>query len=423
MKKKPPSKSWGYAYRPKGRGDVPTSIYWLKFKRTGDSEPTRERTNPPTSDEREAQRQLHARLGETQQARMERRQKDHCEGVTINDILDLYVIDCRRLGRPIQQGRIEPWRHELGNALTTEVQAIDLDDLADLWQRRGLVWDGGSRTLRDGSIITWDARDPARIRPISGASVNRLMASLRRSYTLGRSKLGLSYVPVFPRQPEFARDTDLAEDECLAIVQHFKAKRGADVKADVFRLGYLLGIRKGQLRRTLKRYVMTNATPWRIDWPGETTKNRKDHRVALHGEALEIVQRAWARRRPDVDELFHVDGAPLGPMTSELKRTCEAVAVAYGRTNGITFHSTRHAAVTNLLAAGIDAAAAMSITGHVDPSTFRRYHERRDSVQTAAQEKMAAYLAQQRGTTVAVTQREGTTGHDNEPDSGHALRA
>jgi len=42
---------------------------------------------------------------------------------------------------------------------------------------------------------------------------------------------------------------------------------------------------------------------------------------------LEIVQRAWASRLPDCDFLFHVDGQPLGPMRSELKRTCTRIGI------------------------------------------------------------------------------------------------
>ena len=59
----------------------------------------------------------------------------------------------------------------------------------------------------------------------------------------------------FPHFDETVRGEYLTEDQCVAICTHFQAKHGAEVKADVFRLAYLLGIRKGQLRRTCKRHV------------------------------------------------------------------------------------------------------------------------------------------------------------------------
>ena len=89
-------------------------------------------------------------------------------------------------------------------------------------------------------------------------------------------------------------------------------------------------------------------------------------------------------------------------MCSELKRTCALLGIPYGRAQGIIFHDTRHSAVTNLVASGTGEAAAMSITGHADPSVFKRYNVRRDAVQAEAAERRNAYLAAQRGTTRAV---------------------
>jgi hypothetical protein len=96
--------------------------------------------------------------------------------------------------------------------------------------------------------------------------------------------------------------------------------------------------------------------------------------------------------------LFHVNGKRLGPMTSELPRTCAALGIPYGRRTGLVFHDKRHSAVTNLVACGTGEAAAMSITGNADPTIFKRYNLRRDSVQAEAAERRTAYLAAQRGT-------------------------
>ena len=68
----------------------------------------------------------------------------------------------------------------------------------------------------------------------------------------------------------------------------------------------------------------------------------------------------------------------------------------------MVFHDTRHSAVTNLVASGTGEVAAMSITGHADPSVFKRYNVRRDAVQAEARHGSNAYLATQRGTTPAV---------------------
>jgi integrase len=177
------------------------------------------------------------------------------------------------------------------------------------------------------------------------------------------------------------------------------ASEGATVKADVFRLAYLLGIRKGQLRRTCKRHVLITSELWKLRWLETETKNRKAHEVALVGEPRAIVERAWGSRRPDCELLFHLNGKPIGPMRSEMQRTCEALGIRYGRGKGVVFHDTRHSAVTNLIGSGVPETIAMTITGHADRSVFTRYNVRRDEVQTHALAQQESYLAGKRGTT------------------------
>src|SRR4029453_6476527 len=138
-------------------------------------------------------------------------------------------------------------------------------------------------------------------------------------------------------------------------------------------------------------------------WTSAQTKTKqKAHAVVLVGEARTIVERAWATRLPDCDFLFHVDGQPLGSMRSELRRTCTLLGIPSGRHTGLVFPAPRHPAVTNLGAADVPDVVAMSITGHVDPSVFKRYNVKRDPVQADAGARLAAYLETQRGTTPAV---------------------
>jgi integrase len=387
--------AWGAVYR------RPHSRYWwLKVKYPGDRTPHRQPTNPRTEDKAEAQRQLHERLGERGHARVQRLRT---ETVTVDDLLDLYVLDCADKHQPIQQGRVEPWRTALGPVRALDVSRLALDDLCRRWQRHGVTWDAGSRTLADGTRITWAARDRHRVRPLSGASCNRILSVLCRAFTLGREKLDLTTPLTFPHFGEGARGEYITEDQCVAICTHFQAKHGAAVKAAVFRLAYLTGVRKGRLRTARKRHVLIQGDTWKLHWPKEETKGKKrEHVVVLVDEELEIVQRAWDNRRTDCDFLFHIDGTPLGPMHSELQRTCAALGIPYGRSTGIVFHDTRHSAVTNLVDSGTGEAAAMSITGHSDPSIFKRYHVRRDAAQADAATRRTAYLAAQRGTTTTV---------------------
>jgi integrase len=390
----------GSVYRPTGRDGRPTRFWWLMYKFPGETRRRRECTSPRTEDETEAWRQLRERQAERGHAR---EQRLRVEDLVVDDLLDLYVLDCADQGVPIQVGRVEPWRTALGHVRALEVTRVQVETLCRRWKTRGLTWDKGQRLLSDGTRITWSARDKQRVRPISGANCNRIVSVLRRAYTLGKEKLHLETPLTFPHYDEGPRGEYITEDQCRAICASFQAKVGAAVKADVFRLAYLTGIRKGRLRNARKRHVLIVGDTWKLKWPKEETKNKRHaHEIVLVGEALEIVQRAWATRLPDSDFLFHIDGQPLGPMRSELERTCTLLDIPYGRSRGVVFHDTRHSAVTNLVASGTGEAAAMSITGHADPSVFKRYNVRRDAVQADALARQHAYLAAQRGTTPTV---------------------
>jgi integrase len=162
-------------------------------------------------------------------------------------------------------------------------------------------------------------------------------------------------------------------------------------------------VRKGQLRATRKKNVKIEGDLWKLVWEPTQTKTKKQvHSVVLVGEERAIVEWAWANRLPDCDFLFHVDGQPLGPMRSELKRTCALLGIPYGRASGIVFHDTRHSAVTNLVAANVPEVVAMSVTGHANAGVFKSYHRTRDAVQAENAERLAAYLETQRGTTPTV---------------------
>jgi hypothetical protein len=113
------------------------------------------------------------------------------------------------------------------------------------------------------------------------------VAALRSAFALGKKKRHLDTALTFPHFRERRRGTDLTEDQCRAICANFQARFGASVKGDVFRLAYLIGIRKGQLRRTRKRHVLIQGDVWKLKWSGEETKNGESHEVTgLYGRRV-----------------------------------------------------------------------------------------------------------------------------------------
>ena len=57
------------------------------------------------------------------------------------------------------------------------------------------------------------------------------------------------------------------------------------------------------------------------------------------------------------------------------------------------FHGSRRSMATNLMEAGIDEQSAMQITGHKDPSIFRRYRQLRERNAVATGKKLEAFLS------------------------------
>ena len=180
----------GTVYRPMGRDGRHTRVWWLLYKFPGEP---RRRESTHTEDEAEARQQLRERQAERGYVRKQRCQ---VEELLVDDLLDLYVLDCADKGQPIQQGRVEPWRTALGHVKALEVTRVELDELCRRWRRRGPTWSKGKRSRRRRGRVA--RADSHRVRPLSGASCNRLVAVLRRAYRLGQEQLQLLTPLTFP---------------------------------------------------------------------------------------------------------------------------------------------------------------------------------------------------------------------------------
>src|SRR5262249_32267129 len=123
-------------------------------------------------------------------------------------------------------------------------QRDHLEAICRQWRKSGLTWDGGEHERADGTVVRWATLDRKRVWPLSGASCNRLLVVLRRAYRFGEEKRGLLTPLTFPHFEGSSRGEYLTEDQCVAICENFQTKEGSRVKADVFRLADLLGIRK-----------------------------------------------------------------------------------------------------------------------------------------------------------------------------------
>jgi integrase len=169
-----------------------------------------------------------------------------------------------------------------------------------------------------------------------------------------------------------------------AILEHIED----GPKRALAELAYLLGVRKGQLRKTELRNVrVERGKVSALVWDAGKTKNKREHVVPLEGRAGEIVQSLWRARRPGCP-LFHIEGRPIGQLRTEWARACKAAGFQVGRKagggGGLVFHDTRRSAITNLAAANVPDSVARSISGHRSPNVHARYQITQESAKRSA---------------------------------------
>ena len=366
-------------YRRRRRDGTPGDILWCQWRPHGSKQPVKLSTG--TSDIAEAKRFLHARLAEDPKARTHRVAATR---VTTADALVLYTLDAGDHGVQAHQGRVAALRHALGDVPLADLTRARLDALCRVWRTVG---------------VDYPERDPRHnhLRPVSGATCNRLMATLRRARTLAIDKLGVELPRLtFPHFAEAPAGRYVSPEEFYAILSYFTdPTKGAFVE-----LLYLLGIRPGQLRGTeISNVRVEKGKPVALVYRPDQVKQRTPHEVPLVGigRAQEIVHGLWRARALGCKFLFHVNGKPLRELKSEWRRACEAAGFVAGRKGGgIVLYNLWHSCLTNLADAGVPDTTARAISGHKTDSAHRRYVITQTATKVAALAAMAATVERAR---------------------------
>lgn len=155
---------------------------------------------------------------------------------------------------------------------------------------------------------------------------------------------------------------------------------------------------RGLMRRTgqfLRFCLLTSSRPGEIaslKWSdidflsmtvliaGTKTKNKSTRGVrqlAISPTMEEILKQMLAENKGEF--VFTRGGKVTGKMYDALKAACEASGIDYGRdkSEGITFHRSRHTAITELIHSGVDIQTAGAIAGHSD-QTMTMYYGHND---------------------------------------------
>jgi len=122
----------------------------------------------------------------------------------------------------------------------------------------------------------------------------------------------------------------------------------------------------------------------------EISKNKDGRVLPLHGELIDVIERARARRVVGCPFVFHLNAKPIGDFRKSWRKTCKEAKLG-----GLIVHDLRRTAVQNLVRAGVSERVAMQLTGHKTRSVFDRYDVVNEDDLQRASEKLQAHLTRQ----------------------------
>jgi len=245
----------------------------------------------------------------------------------------------------------------------------------------------------------------------SNGSINRELAALKRMFSLAAG-VKLSFSPKIQRLEENnARQGFVDHGGFLAVRDGLP-----DYLRDPVTFLYLSGWRSGEMKGVELRDVDMAGRVIRLR--PEISKNKNGRVLPLVGDLLEVVQRAWQRRRLDCPYLFHLNGQPIGDFRKSWWKAC--IQAGLGRMEvqedkrnkyvGMIPHDLRRTAIRNMIRAGIPEKISMELSGHKTRNIFDRYDIVSEDDLARATEQLQAHLEKQPKNRVVENIRQGQSG-------------
>jgi len=280
--------------------------------------------------------------------------------LTVADLLALVRSDYERRGlRTIGKlaSLVRNIERELGSVKAHDIRAPTLNSYID-------------RRLADG---------------MSPASVNRELEIVRRGFRIAVEQELLDRQPkVTMLQVRNVRNVDLTPEEHDRLVDEL-----SEPVRLMFVLAYHIGWRAGRLL-TLK-WSQVDIEKDIIRAPANQSSNKWVGTAPIYGDlgkALLVARANHEKFWPHVPWVLHSAGVRLKTHRVEWERARKVV----GRPD-LRFHDVRHAAVTNMIEAGIAESRVMEIVGHSTQAMLRRYMISADRHVQEAGRKLDDYFA------------------------------
>lgn len=204
-------------------------------------------------------------------------------------------------------------------------------------------------------------------KPRTVAAVNRELEALRSVCRWAVSQGWLARSPfsygevVIIKSHESSRDRVLSHAEEERLLNACTGRR-AYLRAIVM-MGLDTACRRGELLKLT--WAMVNLAQGVVSLPGEITKTGKSRTVPLTPRVIAELEAIREKAKTGNDVL---------PVFGALDiRFAWASACESAQLEGVRFHDLRHTAITRMVAAGIESALVMKISGHDSMRTFQRY--------------------------------------------------
>ncbi len=212
----------------------------------------------------------------------------------------------------------------------------------------------------------------AREETVSGATINRELALLRRAFNLGTRTIPPKVSPAqrlpVPKLKESAPRKGFFISETLAsLIAELPEEIGV-----MATFAYSSGCRKSEVFKMQWDWVDLK---WGvIELPGEITKNREARNIPLTGELAAMFADLKKKRDelwPNCPWVFSRAGRPIKNIYCIWKSACLRANLPE---NTRLFHDLRRSGVRNLIRAKVSKSVAKKISGHKTDSVFDRYN-------------------------------------------------
>jgi integrase len=188
----------------------------------------------------------------------------------------------------------------------------------------------------------------------SNATINRVLAVLRRMMNIARADGLIQAVPHFPMLKEQNVRTGFVESEKFKDI----LSKLPEVLQPLVLFLYRTGCRVGAAKEIT--WNMVNADCTMMSLPPGIMKNKEPLTLPIPSELTPVLKKQFRKENQPVFD------------STNLRKDWEAATKA-AKCPDLLIHDLRRSGVRNFIQAGVPETVAMKITGHKTASVFRRY--------------------------------------------------